>query len=215
MLFDLARTHPGVAVHFLVGTKPDVLLLPGALNAVANRIGNFFGSCARNIAILDGGDFDMEIDPVEQRPGDSLAITLDLDRTATAFALQVAEVSAGTRIHSRDEHELRWESHATGGARDSYFSIFEWLPHHLEGGAFELRQLIEKQNAVVGKAHLTRLGNGGAAKQADIGDGVMWRTKRPGRDESLLATQHAGNAVDLRALDRFLERHRRHDSSDP
>jgi len=67
----------------------------------------------------------------------------------------------------------------------------------------------------MGQAHFAGLGNGGAAEQADIGDGVMRRSKWAGGNECLFAAEHSGNAVDLGALDRFFERHRRHDGGDP
>ena len=35
-------------------------------------------------------DFDVEIDAIEERPGDALAVRLDLDGTAAAFAFQIA-----------------------------------------------------------------------------------------------------------------------------
>ncbi len=42
----------------------------------------------------------------------------------------------------------------------------------------------------------------------------MRRAEGARGDEGLLAAQHPGDAVDLRALDRFLERHRRDDGGD-
>ena len=50
-----------------------------------------------------------------------------------------------------------------GGARDGDAAVFERLAHHFEGRAFELRQLIEKEDAVVREAHFARRGNGRAA----------------------------------------------------
>jgi hypothetical protein len=41
----------------------------------------------------------MEVDPVEKRAGDTLAITLHLGGAATAFTLEVAEVTARTGMH--------------------------------------------------------------------------------------------------------------------
>jgi hypothetical protein len=157
----------------------------------------------------------VEIDAVEERAGDALAITLDLDGAAAAFAFEIAEVSARTRVHRGNEHELGGERDAAGGARDGDFAVFQRLAHHFQGGAFELGQLIEEKDAVMGEAHFARLGNGGAAEQADVGDGVMRRSERPRRDEGLFAAEHSRDAVDFRALDRFLQRHRRHDGGDP
>jgi len=78
-----------------------------------------------------------------------------------------------TRVHGGDEHELGGEGDAASGAGDGNFSILERLAHDFERRAFELGQFVEKQNAVMGEAHFAWLGNSGAAKQTDIGDGVM------------------------------------------
>ena len=43
----------------------------------------------------------------ERRP---LAITLDLYRTASALAFEIAEIAAGAGVHRRDQHEFAWES---------------------------------------------------------------------------------------------------------
>src|SRR6266403_6005447 len=94
MALDLARAHPGVAVHFGVGVETGALFFAGALDAFADCGGRFFGSGAGNVAVFNGGNFDVEIDAVEEWAGNALAITLHLDRAAATFAFQVAEVSA-------------------------------------------------------------------------------------------------------------------------
>jgi len=99
VLFDLARAHARVAVDFFVGTKARLLALARATDAIPDRGGAFFGAGAANVAVFHRRNFDMEIDAIEQRSGDSLAVTLDLERTTAAFAFQIAEVSAGTGVH--------------------------------------------------------------------------------------------------------------------
>src|SRR5437868_3555534 len=164
MPFDLARTHPGVAVHFRVGMETGTLCLARLLDAVADRGGIFFSPRAGDVSVLDGRNFDMKIDPVQERAGDALAITLNHDGTTTAFAFQVAEVTARTRIHRGDEHEFRGKSNAARGAGDSNLAILERLPHDFEGGTLELREFIEKEDAVMGQADFTRGRDRGAAQ---------------------------------------------------
>src|SRR3954463_13994821 len=165
MLLDLARAHSSVAIYFRIGVKTALLFLARGLDPLTNRDGIFFGARARNVAVFDGGDFDMEIDPIEERAGDALAIPLDLGRPAAAFAFQIAEVSAGTWIHRCDEHEFRRESDASGSTGHRNFPILKRLTHNFEGRAFELGQLVEKENAVMRQAHFSRGRNGGTAKQ--------------------------------------------------
>jgi hypothetical protein len=44
--------------------EAGALFLASALDAFANGGGWFFGSGAGNVAVFDGGDFDVEIDAV-------------------------------------------------------------------------------------------------------------------------------------------------------
>ena len=183
-------------------------------DALADRGGTFLGAFAGDVAVFDGRHFDVQIDAIEQRAGDALTIALDLHRAATAFAFQIAEIAARTGIHRRDQHELGGKRHAARRARNRDPAVFERLAHYFQCRAFELGQLIEKKNAVMREAHFARIRNCAAAEQADVADGVMRRAKRPRGDERLFAVQQAGDAVNLRRLDRFLQRHRRNDGGD-
>ena len=169
---------------------------------------------ARNVAILHSGHFNVQIDAIQQRAGNALAITLHLSWTATAFAFEIAKIAAWARIHRGDQHELRRESDAAGSAGDGDFSVFDWLAHYFQCRSFEFRQLIEKQDAVVREADFARVWKCAAAEQTDIADGVMRRAERPRRDERFFAIEQPGDAVNLGRLDRFLQRHRRDDGGD-
>src|SRR5438128_6035262 len=133
----------------------------------------------------------MKINPIEERARDPLAIALDLHRTAAAFAFEVAEISARARVHRRHQHEFTWEGEAAGRARDRYFSVFERLTHHFQRRSFELRQLIEKKDAIVGEAHFARSGERTAAEQTDVADGVMGRSERSRGDERFFTIEKA------------------------
>ena len=105
------------------------------------------------------GHFDVQVDAIEQWTGNPLPITLHLHRAATAFAFQVAEVAARAGVHRRHEHELGRKRHRARRARDRDAPILERLAQDFERRAFELRQLIEKEDAVVREAHLAGRGN--------------------------------------------------------
>src|SRR5690348_3874314 len=98
MLFQLARRHPGVAIEFRLVSKAFLLAFPGLHNALANSGRAFLGPLTGDVAVFHGRHFDVQIDAIEQRSRDSLAITLHLDRAAAAFAFKVAEVTAWTGI---------------------------------------------------------------------------------------------------------------------
>ncbi len=52
---------------------------------------------------------------------------------------------------------------AAGGAGDGDFAVFQRLAHDFEGGAFELGEFVEKEDAVMGEADFAGRGIGGAA----------------------------------------------------
>ncbi len=69
---DLSRpVHPGLDLH-----------------------GRLSGIAARQVPVLDGGDFDVDIDPVHQGAGDLRPVPLDLGNGAGAFVIGVAVIAA-------------------------------------------------------------------------------------------------------------------------
>src|SRR4029077_11798740 len=99
MLFEVTRRHARVAVYFRAIAKTLLLKLPRADNAPADRIGIFLSAFTGDVAIFNCRHFNVQIDPVEQRTGDTLPVSLHLKRAATAFALQVSEIPARAWIH--------------------------------------------------------------------------------------------------------------------
>ena len=106
VLLKLARGHASIAIYVCVAAKPLLLTLSRANNALTDRGGRLFNALAGDVSILDGWHFNVQIDTVQQRPGDALSITLHLGGTATALAFEIAKVAAWTRIHRGDKHEL-------------------------------------------------------------------------------------------------------------
>jgi len=58
-------------------------------------------------------------------------------------------------------------------------AVFERLAEHFERLLFELRQLVEKEDAVVRERDLARRGDRAAADQAGVRNGVVRRAERP------------------------------------
>ena len=151
----------------------------------------------------------MNVDAVEQRPGNFRDVALDLRRRAVALARGIAEESARARIHRRGQHEARRKSDRQRRARDRHAAVFERLAHHFEHVALKFRQLVEKNDAVVAERNFSGPRHRAAADQARVADGVVRRTKRPRADQTARIFQHSCHAVNARGLDGFLERHRR------
>ena len=98
--------------------------------------------------------------------------------------------------------------HGAGRARDGDAAVLERLAHRLEHGGRKLRQLVEKEHAVVGKAHLTRLQRAAAAGHGDVRHRVVRGAKRPDTHDGIVRRRETEDGVDLRGLDHFGAVHR-------
>jgi hypothetical protein len=107
VLSNLTRTHPRIAVDLFVGTKARPLPLARKSHALTDRSGTFLHPLARNIAVFYGRHLDVQIDPIEQRSGNSLPITLDLERPTSAFPFQIAEITARAGIQARVHSSMK------------------------------------------------------------------------------------------------------------
>ena len=154
----------------------------------------------------------MQVDAVEQGPGNLRPVLLDLERTARAAVPAVAEVPAGTRVHGRDEQEPAREDETACGAADGHLAVFERLAQDFERGAFELRQFVEEEHAVVREADLARLGIGAAADESGVADRVVRRAEGPPAEERRIRRKQSEHGVDLAGLERLLLGHRRQDA---
>ena len=148
-------------------------------------------------------------------PGQPAAILRNLRRRAAAGAMLVAEEPARTRVHRRDQHEPRGEDGGPRRAGDRDAPFLERLTQHLEHAAIELRHLVEEEHAVVRERDLAGPRDRAAADERDVRDGVMRRAKRPLAEQAHAGRQRAGDRMDRRALQRFVERQRRQDRSQP
>src|SRR5439155_23191094 len=92
--------------------------------------------------------------------------------------------------------------------------VFERLAHHLQCRSFELRQLIQKEDTVVGEAYFARIWKRATTEQTNVANGMMRIAKRSCGNEGLFGVEQAGDAMDLRCLDCLLERERRNDGWD-
>ena len=179
---DVSRAHLGVGVDvsFL---EPLQLNRPRVIDPLADELRRFAGVAAGEILIADRRHFDLNVDAVEERAGDTGAIALDLQRRADAFLLRVGEKAAGTRVHCGDQHDAGGIIDRAEGAGDGDVAVFQRLPHDLEDVAPEFRQLVEEKDAVVREGDFTGFGYGSAADQTGIGNRVMRRAKRTRGDD--------------------------------
>jgi len=92
---DLAVGHAGVQEDPVSG-ETIILDVARLFNPCLDRGGRFSRLPRRQIAVVDGGDLHMDVDPVQQRAGNPSLVLADLLGRAAAGAASVAEVSART-----------------------------------------------------------------------------------------------------------------------
>jgi hypothetical protein len=117
--------------------------------------------------------FNVQIDAIEERPGDAAHVLLDRDGGTLALVLRIAEEAAWARIHRGDEDEVGGEGGWVRGAADGDAAFFKWLAERFEAAAIELRKFVEEEDAVVGERDLARLGNRSAADHAGVRDRMV------------------------------------------
>ena len=104
------------------------------------------------------GDRQVQIDAVEQRAGEFVAVALDHIGRAGTAAAGLAEITAGTGIHRCDQLEARRKSYAVAGSRNHNVPGFQGLAQDLQNLAIELRKLVQKQYTVMGQGNFPGLG---------------------------------------------------------
>ena len=102
-----------------------------------------------------------------------------------AFFFQTAGASqfnitaaARTGIHCRNQNKAGGESVAAGGPGNGDIAVFQRLSQNFQRLTLEFRQLIQKENAIMGEADLSGTGIVSATDQSGIRDGMMRRTER-------------------------------------
>ena len=120
----------------------------------------------------------MDVDAVEKRTRNAIAVALDLAGRASALTLRIAEETARAGVHRGNEDEVGRECHGARSAADRDPAVLERLAQHFERGAFELGEFVQKKHAVVRDADFTGRGIRGAADQTDVADRVMRGAER-------------------------------------
>src|SRR6185369_8915135 len=84
-----------------------------------------------------------------------------------------------------------------------------------QNAAFEFRQFVQKQHAVMRQRNFAGRWIDVAAQQTSIAGGVMRRAKWPARYQRLAGSEQPDDAVNLGRLQRFLQRKRRQNGGEP
>ena len=101
VLFDQARGHGAVGVGAFEPLKALGLHEAGLLDPGADDGGGLAGFAAGEGFVIHQGDIDMEVDAVEERAADAVAILLHHGRGAATGAFEIAIVTALAGIKTR------------------------------------------------------------------------------------------------------------------
>ena len=93
--------------------------------------------------------------------------------------------------------------------------FLQGLAHRLQDTPFELRQLIEKQHAVVRQRDFAGSRIDVSAQQTGVAGGMVRRAEWALCDERLARREQANDAVNLRRFERLIQRQRRQDRRQP
>ncbi len=152
-----------------------------------------------------------DVEAVEERPREAVAVARDPLRRARALRTGIAARTARAQVHRSDELEARGEADAARRPSDEDLAVFERLPQRFEGRALELRQLVEQQDAVMREARLTRPQLRSAADDRRRRGAVVRRAERRVADQRVLRIDQTGDRVDPRDLERRILLQRRQD----
>ena len=105
-----------------------------------------------------GGHIDQEVEPVDKRPRKAAEILGDaaLVGRAPAGEARLVGRAAAAGVHRRDQLEARRIDDAVVGARDRDFAGLDRLAQAVENLRLELRQFVEEEHAVDGRAKSRR-----------------------------------------------------------
>ena len=154
----------------------------------------------------------MEIDAVEQRTRKPRLILRDAARIGLAVAgeARVRRMAAAAGIHRRDELKSRRIDDAMIGAGDGDLAGLDRLAQAVQNLGLEFRQLIEKQDAMMGERNLARPRPRAAADQSRHRGRMMRRAKRAPIGQRA-AGEIAGDRMNQRDFEQFARRQRRQD----
>src|SRR5439155_25569196 len=123
--------HLGVAGQ-LGSLEAVQLALTRCLHACADGDRVFGVAFIGQLLVVDTGDFDVDVDAVQQRAADALLVAHDGGGGTAAFSDRVAEEATGTGIHGGHQHEVGGIGNGSLRARYGDHFVFQRLTHDFQ-----------------------------------------------------------------------------------
>ncbi len=186
----------------VVGAFPTLHLRSGF---VLRAYESWFGldACGRVFALPEGSPFpepDPDASTVPAPPG-----ALHNPMLAIEGDGRVPVVAARTWIDRADDQRRGGEPRAGASAGDAHAAVLQRLAQRLERAAAKLRQLVEKEHAVVREARLPGARHVAAADESGVRHRMVRGPKWACGDDPHVGVDEPRNGVDGRRLDRLVE----------
>ena len=214
VLTDHGRGHVGVAGDIGAGVALFLHLTGGVDPRPDIRRGLRLLLAAHGL-VLHGGHVDVHVDAVQQGARNAAHVLLYLLGRAGTAAGGMTVPPAAAGVHGTDQHEAAGQRQGAGGAGDGHKAVLQRLAQRLQRRLAELRQLVQKQHAVVRQGYLAGAGDTAAAGQGDGGGRVVGAAEGAGVHQRVGGVGHARHRVDLRSLQRLSAGHVRQDGGQP
>ena len=160
--------------------KPAVLDFPCPVDPFPDSGRGFAFLSGRKLVKIHRWNFHMNIQTIQQRPGNPPQIAGDCTRRTGTGSGGVTKITAGTGVHGSYQHHSAGIRNGAVYPGDGHLSVLNRLPEDLHSSTGKFRQFIEKQNPVMRKGDFPRSWNAPATGKACRRNGMMWGTEGVG-----------------------------------
>jgi hypothetical protein len=162
--------------------------------------------------MLNGHQIEVEVDPVEERPGETLLVGANLGGGTSTGTSRIPAVATWAGIHRENEHDTRGKIDAPSRARNCDTPVFDRGSERIKTRPAKFRGLIEEEYTAMCEAHLARHRRVASTDECNFTRCRMRGTKRWRRDEPTTSGGETRDAMDARDLDGFVETEGRQDT---
>ena len=205
------RAHICIAADISSLEAPP-LALAGRFHPETNGFRRFPKSLVAQLLILYPGDFDVDVDAVQQRAGDTLLVLGDRAGGAGTLLDRIPIIAAGAGVHGSHQLEIGGESQRALRPADGDDLVLDGLAHHFQDTRAELGQLVQEEHAAVRQGNLAGMRPVAPAHQPGMRDGVVWGAEGAVLDEGGVRRELVGDRIDAGHVQGFLDAHARQDT---
>lgn len=174
-----SRVRPAMTVDFRGGEGAIGLALALQLarkslfHACGDCLRSFAGSLFQQVFLRQRGHLDLQVDAIQQRPGDAILVTRYTIGRATAFVGSMAKVAAWTGVHCGHQLEARREVGLACRTRNRDLAGFERFAQDFQHFSIEFWQFIQEEYAAMRQRNLTWPRRAATVNSNKIADSIL------------------------------------------